>query len=298
LSLHFYEEFRLLMGPKITLLPVATLLQSRGRLLSLEAPLIMGILNVTPDSFFAGSRKATIGEIVTTAGEMLAAGATILDVGGASSKPGAKVISAFEEETRVVPAIRAIGKAFPQAWISIDTFHASVAAAAVLAGAHIVNDISGGQLDAAMLHTVAQMQVPFIAMHMQGTPQTMQLAPHYENVVLEVLERLYDRLAACRQVGIKDVILDVGFGFGKTTDHNYELLRNGAAFRALGCPLLAGLSRKGMVWKPLGIRPEGALNGTTALHMLALLEGASILRVHDVPEAVEAIKLFRLYNHS
>ncbi len=284
------------MEAKITLLPVAALVESKGRLLSLEAPVVMGILNATPDSFFAGSRKLGVAEILTTAGEMLAAGATILDMGGASSKPGAKEVSAGEEIKRVVPAIKAVRSAFPDAWISIDTFHASVAEAAVFAGADLVNDISGGQMDAAMLPTVGALGVPFIAMHMQGTPQTMQLAPRYENVVQEVLEILRARLAACRQAGIKDVILDVGFGFGKTTEHNYQLLRNGAVFRALGCPLLAGISRKGMVWKPLGITPENALNGSTALHMLALLEGASILRVHDVREAVEAVKLFRLYN--
>lgn len=284
------------MVPKIKLLPVATLLESKGHLLSLEEPLVMGILNATPDSFFKGSRKESIAEIVATAGEMLLAGAAILDIGGASSRPGAKIVSAEAEAARVVPAIAAIQNAFPHAWISIDTFHASVAAAAVGAGARIVNDISGGQLDAAMLPAVGGLQVPFVAMHMQGTPQTMQLAPAYKNVVVEVLESLRNRLAACRQAGIKDVILDVGFGFGKTTEHNYELLRNGAAFRTLGCPVLAGLSRKGMVWKPLETTPGGALNGTTALHMLALMEGASILRVHDVQEAAEAVKLFRLYN--
>ncbi len=286
------------MGPKIKLLPVATLLQSGGRVLSVARPLVMGILNVTPDSFFKDSRKQGVAEVVQAAGSMLQAGAAILDIGGASSRPGAKEVSAGEEAARVVPAIQAIKTRFPEAWISIDTFYASVAEAAVAAGAHLVNDISGGQLDAAMIPAVARLGVPYIAMHMKGTPQTMQLKPHYENVAREVLEILRGRLEACRQAGIKDVILDVGFGFGKTTAHNYGLLRNMAGFRALGCPLLAGISRKGMVWKPLETTPEKALNGTTALHMLALQEGAGILRVHDVQEAVEAIKLFELYQGS
>ncbi len=283
------------MRAKNTLFPVGTLLQSRGRLLSLETPVVMGILNATPDSFYSGSRATTEKQILHRAEEMLRDGAAILDIGGASTRPGSKAPGLITEMRRVIPAIEAIAKRFPQSWISIDTFHAEVAAAAVDVGAAVVNDISGGLLDAKMLQTVATLKVPYVAMHMQGTPETMQHNPVYENVVLEVFQILKSRYLAAREAGIRDVILDVGFGFGKNLQHNYTLLRDMADFRALGCPLLAGISRKGMVWKALDVTADEALNGTTAAHLLALEGGASILRVHDVKEAVEAVRIWEVY---
>lgn len=283
------------MRVKNTPFPVAHLLQSGGRLLSVENPVVMGILNLTPDSFYKGSRVATEKQILQRAEDMLLAGAAMLDLGGASTRPGAKTPGLITEMRRVIPAIEAISKRFPQSWISIDTFHAEVAAAAVDVGAAMVNDISGGLLDAKMLQTVATLKVPYVAMHMQGTPETMQQNPVYEDVVLDVFEILKGRYLAAREAGIRDVILDVGFGFGKNLQHNYTLLRNMADFRALGCPLLAGISRKGMIWKALNTTADGALNGTTAAHMLALQGGASILRAHDVKEAVEAVRMWELY---
>ncbi len=283
------------MRAKNTPFPVGALLQSGGRLLSVEKPVVMGILNTTPDSFYKGSRVNAEKHILQRAEEMLLAGATILDIGGASTRPGAKAPGMLTEMQRVIPAIEAISKRFPQCWISVDTFQSQVAVAAVEAGAAIVNDVSGGLLDAKMIPTVARLGVPYVAMHMQGTPETMQQNPVYEDVVLEVFQILRERYDAARTAGIRDVILDVGFGFGKTLEHNYTLLREMDTFRIMGCPLLAGISRKGMVWKALDISPEEALNGTTAAHMLALQNGASILRVHDVKEAVEAVRIWDLY---
>lgn len=283
------------MRVKNTPFPVGVLLQSGGRLLSVEKPVVMGILNATPDSFYRASRATAEKQILQRAEDMLAAGAAILDIGGASTRPGSKAPGIITEMRRVIPAIEAIIKRFPQCWISIDTFHAEVAAAAVDSGAAIVNDISGGLLDAKMLKTVAALRVPYVAMHMQGTPETMQQNPVYEAVVLEVFEILQSRFLAAREAGIRDIILDVGFGFGKTLSHNYNLLRDMADFRALGCPLLAGISRKGMIWKALDVTANEALNGTTAAHMLALQGGASILRAHDVKEAVEAVRIWDLY---
>lgn len=283
------------MRVKNTPFPVASLLQSRGRLLSVESPVVMGILNLTPDSFYKGSRVAAEKQTLQRAEDMLRDGAAILDIGGASTRPGSKAPGLITEMRRVIPAIEAISKRFPQSWISIDTFHAEVAAAAVDVGAAVVNDISGGLLDAKMLQTVASLKVPYVAMHMQGTPETMQQNPVYENLVLDVFQILKNRYLAAREAGIRDVILDVGFGFGKNLSHNYTLLRDMADFRILGCPLLAGISRKGMVWKALDITADEALNGTTAAHMLALQGGASILRAHDVKEAVEAVRIWELY---
>jgi dihydropteroate synthase len=261
----------------------------------MDRPQVMGILNLTPDSFFAGSRISGEKQLLHTAEAMLRSGATLLDVGGASTRPGAQLPGSLTELKRVLPAIETLHAHFPDAWISVDTIHASVAEAAVEAGAAIVNDISGGLLDAQMHPTVARLEVPYVIMHMQGTPETMQQAPQYEDVVLDVFNQLSTLLQSARRAGIRDVLLDVGFGFGKTLTHNYTLLRNMDAFRALGCPLLTGVSRKGMIWKALDITAEQALNGTTAVHMLALQQGASILRVHDVPEAIEAIKIWEQY---
>ncbi|MFN3795721.1 MAG: dihydropteroate synthase [Chitinophagaceae bacterium] len=252
----------------------------------------MGIINTTPDSFYANSRHTVLDEIVQTAGRMLEDGATILDLGGQSTRPGSEQIGASAEIDRVVPAIEAVHKAFPEAFISVDTYHAAVAQAAVSTGACIVNDISGGNLDVAMLSTVGALQVPYVCMHMQGNPATMQDNPQYNNVVTEVLDFFIQQVAHCRQAGIKDVIIDPGFGFGKTIQHNFQLLKQLQAFQMLGCSLLLGVSRKSTIYKTLNITAAAALNGTTVLNTIGLMHGARILRVHDVREAVEAIQLY------
>lgn len=282
------------MSFKNTLLPVQTTIQSGGRLLSLGKPVVMGILNATPDSFFNKGRDSSTGDILSTAEKMLENGAAILDIGGASTRPGAELVPAEEEIARVIPAIEAIMKSFPEAWLSVDTYNAATAEAAVNAGAAIINDVSSGALDERMLATVARLKVPYIAMHMRGIPKTMQLDPQYDDVVYEVREYLRKVCDHCTALGITDMIIDPGFGFGKKTEHNFSLLNNMATLRILGRPVLAGISRKGMVWKTLGTSAEEALNGTTALHMAALQQGANILRVHDVPEAMEVVKLFNI----
>ncbi len=277
------------MGFKNTLLPVAASLQARGRVLDLSSPVVMGILNATPDSFYTGMTDLPVS--LELAAAMLAAGASILDIGGASTKPGAAVVSPEEEAGRILPLIEKLHQTFPDTWISVDTFHAGVAVQAVQAGASIVNDITAGA-DPGMLPAVAALGVPYIAMHMQGTPQTMQQDPQYGEVVGEVFDYLKARTLDAAAAGIGDIIIDPGFGFGKTVAHNFSLLRELGTFRAIGRPILAGISRKSMVCKPLGVNPRHALNGTTALHMAALREGASILRVHDVREAMECIVLY------
>lgn len=280
------------MSIKNTVLPVQTMIQSKGRLLSLSAPVIMCILNATPDSFYTQGRDSDTDGLLRNAEQMLEDGATILDIGGASTRPGADMVQAGEEMKRVLPAIEAINQRFPEAWISVDTYNSATAEQAVAAGAHIINDVSAGTLDENMLTTVARLKVPYIAMHMQGTPKTMQQNPQYDEVVMDVRTYLADICHRCDRAGITDVIIDPGFGFGKTKEHNFALLRELHTFRMLGRPILAGISRKGMVWKTLGTTPEAALNGTTALHMVALQQGANILRVHDVKEAVEVVKLW------
>ncbi len=274
-----------------TLLPVQTTLQSKGRLLDLSKPVIMGILNATPDSFYNKGRESGIDELLRKADKMQEEGATILDIGGASTKPGAAIISTDEELSRVIPVIGAIYKYFPDVWLSVDTYNASVAKEAILAGVSVINDVSSGRFDKEMLRTVASFKVPYIAMHMQGTPETMQKDPQYTDVVKEVRDYLKDISTQCAEEGIVDIIIDPGFGFGKTVEHNFALLNSLHTFRILGKPILAGLSRKSMICKALKVNPESALNGTTALNMVALLQGASILRVHDVKEAKEVIKL-------
>lgn len=276
------------MAFKNTLLPVAASLSSRGRLLSLDEPAVMGILNATPDSFYTGTpaRDALLG----LAEKMLHEGATILDVGGASTRPGAEETSEDEELRRVLPVIEGLVARFPGAWLSVDTYRPRVAEACVEAGAHIINDVTAGR-DEAMLETVARLRVPYIAMHMQGIPRTMQQNPQYDDVVRDVFDFLKDIVLRCRAKGIFDVIVDPGFGFGKSLAQNYALLNELSTFRALGQPVLAGISRKRMICHALHVKPAGALNGTTALHMAALREGASILRVHDVQEAVECVRL-------
>lgn len=270
----------------------------RGHIRVVDKPIVMAILNATPDSFYSGSCTLDPGQAVTIAGEWLRQGATILDIGGQSTRPGAQKISAADERERVLPLIESIHRAYPEAWISIDTYYASVAADAVAAGATLVNDVSGGLLDPAMLATVARLKVPYVCMHIKGTPEHMQQNPQYEDVTQEVLDVLIARVSACRQAGIQDIIIDPGFGFGKTAAHNFTLLKNLSVFSILGLPLLCGLSRKSTVYRTLGTTPEEALNGTTVLHTIALLNGAHILRVHDVREAVEAVKLVEAYREA
>lgn len=266
-------------------------LNCKGRLLIIDKPIVMGIINVTPDSFYTESRKTLLNDVLQQAEKMLHDGAAILDIGGQSTRPGSKEIGAKAELKRIIPAIEAISKRFPESCISVDTFFAKVAAEAVNAGACIVNDISAGTLDKEMIQTVAQLQVPYIAMHMKGTPQTMQQQANYQDVTLEVLDFFIKKTEECRLAGINDVIVDAGFGFAKTISHNFTLLKNLSLFKILEKPLMAGLSRKATIYKTLGITPEEALNGTTVLNTIALTNGADILRVHDVKEAVEAIKL-------
>lgn len=274
-----------------------TTLNCRGQLLDLSAPIVMGILNVTPDSFFARSRVEDEKMLLKHAERMMTEGSSILDIGGMSSRPGAKIIDENEEIRRVLPAIEAISKEFPSVIISIDTIRANVARAAVEAGASIVNDISAGNLDAQMFQTVADLGVPYILMHMKATPKTMQQSAIYTDVTLEILDFFIEKVGILRGLGVKDIVVDIGFGFGKTLEQNYELLRKLNVFKILDCPILAGLSRKTMIFKALNTTPDEALNGTTATNMLALMGGAKILRVHDVREAVEAIKIFNLYEN-
>lgn len=264
----------------------------KGKLLPLDTPVVMGIINATPDSFYKGDIDKGTAGIVDMAGKMLEDGAAIIDVGGQSTRPGSTQLFATEEADRVLPVIEQIAASFPQAIISVDTFYSRVAEAAIHAGAAIINDVSAGEADEDMLSTAGRLKVPYICMHMKGTPATMQQNPQYNNVVTEVLDYFIQKLAACRQAGIKDVIIDPGFGFGKTIAHNFQLLKNLSAFRMLELPILAGLSRKGTIYKTLGVTAAEALNGTTALNTIALMNGASILRVHDVKEAVEAVALF------
>jgi dihydropteroate synthase len=280
------------MSFKNTLLPVQTMLQSRGRLLDLSKPVVMGILNATPDSFYNKGRDSSADGLLHNAEKMLEEGAALLDIGGATTKPGSGIISPDEELKRVIPAIEAIMKRFPDAWLSIDTYNSKVASEAVAAGVSIVNDVSSGSIDSSMIATVAELGVPYIAMHMQGTPETMQKDPQYEDVVTEVRDYLRDVSDKCYTAGIKDIIIDPGFGFGKNLEHNFAMLRNLHTFRMLGKPVLAGISRKSMICRTLNVTPEHALNGTTALNMVALQQGANILRVHDVKEAVEVVKLW------
>ena len=271
-------------------------LNCNGRLLVINKPVVMGILNSTPDSFYTASRLQTEDSILQQAAEMLNEGATILDMGGQSTRPGSKRITAEEETARVLPAIELVYKNFPEAFISVDTFYAGVAVQAVAAGACIVNDISGAAMDEDMLSTVGKLNVPYICMHIKGRPETMQHDPVYENVTREVLDFFIQQTEQCRQQGINDVIIDPGFGFGKTITHNFQLLKELNAFKMLERPILAGLSRKGTIYKTLHITAEEALNGTTVLNTIALLNGANILRVHDVKDAVEAITLVEVYN--
>jgi dihydropteroate synthase len=263
-----------------------------GRLIDLSVPRVMGILNITPDSFYAGSRYSSEKEIIRAATMMLEEGADILDVGGYSSRPGAKDISSEEESTRVLKAIKLINRELPGAIISIDTFRSGVAREAVVeCGALMINDISGGEADTNMFETVEKLNVPYILMHMKGDPRTMQIKPVYEDIVADILKWFGERIYMLNSAGLKDIIIDPGFGFGKTIDNNFELLRRLGDFSITGLPLLIGISRKSMIWKTLNISSEESLNGTSVLNEMALLNGADILRVHDVKEAVQTVKL-------
>ncbi|MCS6992060.1 MAG: dihydropteroate synthase [Chitinophagales bacterium] len=270
------------------------LLRCPNRLLDLSSPKIMAILNITDDSFYAGSRTPSVSESLRRAELYLQQGAAVLDVGGVSSRPGSQPIREEEELRRVIPVVAALCQNFPDAIISVDTWRARVAEEAVSAGASMINDISAGRMDAALLPTVAQLRVPYVLMHMQGTPATMQLNPQYTDVVQDIFAFLKDKLLELHALGIYDVLVDPGFGFGKSLHHNYRLLAHLSTFQALGCPMLVGLSRKSMAYRPLGLTPESALNATTALHMIALQQGARLLRVHDVAEAMHVIHLWEL----
>jgi dihydropteroate synthase len=272
-------------------------LNCKGRLLVINKPIVMGIINVTPDSFYAGSRMQSEEAVLKKANKMLQQGATILDIGAQSTRPASVRLSADEESERLLPIIESIHKNFSEAFISVDTYHASVAQQAIDAGACIVNDISGGTMDESMLSVVGKLSVPYICMHIKGTPETMQLNPAYENVTREVLDFFIHQTEQCRLNNINDVIIDPGFGFGKNSKHNFQLLKDLSIFKMLEKPIAAGLSRKATIYKTLHITAEEALNGTTVLNTIALLNGANILRVHDVKEAMEAINLLDAYSH-
>ena len=271
------------------------LLKVEGTIHTLSTPWVMGILNITPDSFYKESRITKPLEAVERAEQMLSQGAKIIDIGGYSSRPGASLVSQEEEWNRlqnVIPAVRALTDKIPGTFISVDTFRASVAEKAIDAGAHMINDISAGNLDNKMHKVVAKLKCPYILMHMQGDPNTMQDNPSYRHITQDIVKFFSERLPKLHDMGIHDTIVDVGFGFGKTLEHNYQLLRELHAFQLLGRPILTGISRKSMVYKALNNTAEESLNGSTALHMAALLQGSNILRVHDVKEAQETITLF------
>lgn len=276
------------------LFPSKITLRSKGKLLLLDKPMVMGILNITPDSFYEGSRAIhDHSKILELSEKILMEGADILDIGGYSSRPGADEVSEKEELARVIPAINEIRRKFPEAIISIDTFRSKVAKEAVLNGADIVNDISAGSLDNQMMTTVGKLDVPYIAMHMKGNPKDMQTLTGYEDIIVEIAKYFSEKINKCKKAGIKDVIIDPGFGFAKTLEQNYGILRNLSYFKHVKAPILVGLSRKSMIYKKLETTAENALNGTTALNMAALINGASILRVHDVKEAIETVKLYK-----
>jgi dihydropteroate synthase len=270
-------------------------LNCKGKLLPVEKPLLMGILNITPDSFYAGSRVQNRDALLMKAGQMLTEGVAILDIGGQSTRPGSERIPQEEELDRVLPAIESVLKEFGTAILSVDTYYAAVASQAVDAGASMVNDISGGSMDEGMLSAVATLGVPYICSHMRGVPETMHQSAADDNPTQEILDYFIERIDACRVCGIKDVIIDPGFGFGKTIRQNFMLLKDLAIFKMLNRPVMAGISRKTTIYKTLGVTAEDSLNGSTVLHTLALQNGADILRVHDVKEAAESIALFQAY---
>ncbi|RFZ91719.1 dihydropteroate synthase [Mucilaginibacter conchicola] len=278
---------------KDTFFQKKTTINAGGKLIDLALPKVMGIINITPDSFYADSRKTDAKSVLQQVEKMLNDGADFLDIGAYSSRPGAADISAQEEMDRLLPAVETIAKKYPEAIISVDTFRADVAEAAINAGAHIINDIAGGELDTDMFATAARLQVPYILMHMKGNPQTMQQLAEYDDIFGEVYDYLVKKIYTLRQLGVYDIIIDPGFGFAKKPEHSYALMSRMQEFERLELPLLTGISRKKMIYGLLGTTAETALNGTTALNTIALMKGANILRVHDVKEAVEAVKIYQ-----
>ena len=276
---------------KDTFLNRKTTLNVKGKLLDLSSPCVMGILNLTTDSFYSSSRISSLELAMQRSAEILNEGGKCIDIGAYSSRPGADDVTEQQETDRIVPVVEAITKHFPDALISIDTFRAKVASSAIEAGAHIINDISAGNMDEAMFATVAELKVPYIIMHMRGTPQTMQQNTAYDNLILDMAGYFSDKVSRLKKLGVHDIILDPGFGFAKTLEQNYEVLQRMNDFDFFELPVLAGLSRKSMIYKFLGGGPEQALNGTTTLNTIALLKGANILRVHDVKAATECIAL-------
>ncbi len=289
---NFTCEFRGL-SMKDTVFHTKKTLNIKGRILDLEKPMVMGILNLTPDSFYDGGKHKTDRDILSQVEKMLTEGAMIIDVGGYSSRPGAAEVSEAEETKRVTEAITLISNEFPKTIISVDTFRSQVAEVSISTGAAMVNDISGGEADNKMFEVIAKLNVPYTLMHMRGTPKTMQSMTTYENLIGDILDYFQNKVKRLQSLGVKDIILDPGFGFAKTLNQNYELLKNLKYFNVLNLPILAGLSRKSMIYNALDITPEAALNGTSILNTIALMNGASILRVHDVKEASEAINLYR-----
>jgi len=270
-------------------------LNCKGKILSLQTPVVMGILNVTPDSFYTGHLNDGIQTMRRLAGEMLAAGAGMIDVGGQSTRPGSERVAANDEWKRIQPVIQEILLSYPEAIISVDTYHSQVARLAIEAGAAIINDVSGGEMDPEMIGIVGSLKVPFVCMHMKGTPEHMQKLAVYDDLLADILDYFIQKIEQCTEAGIHDIIVDPGFGFAKNIQQNFELLKKMGTLQILGKPILAGLSRKSTIYKTLGITAAEALNGTTVLNSIALLNGASILRVHDVKEAMETIQLIEAY---
>lgn len=285
------------VGRKINEFYLKMTINCKGQLIDFTSPKVMGILNVTPNSFFDGGKYKNESEMLSQVGKMLADGAAFIDVGAYSSKPSAEFVSEEEELQRIVPIINLILEYYPETLISVDTFRSEVAKVCIENGAAIINDISAGNLDEKMLETVAKYNVPYIMMHMRGTPETMQKMTNYDNIVKEMLFYFSERVAQARSLGINDLIIDPGFGFAKTLEQNYEVLQKLELFEMLELPLLAGVSRKSMIYKTLNSSADEALNGTTVLNTIALIKGAKILRVHDVKEAVECVTLFNKINN-
>ena len=271
---------------------------NNGKQLNFEKAQVMAIINLTPDSFYDGGMLSTVPDILKSVEKKNQEGATIIDLGAASSKPNAEIVTVAEEIDRLRLPLREIRKQFPDIFISVDTFHSQVAQFAIEEGADIINDISGGEIDPKMIDLVSKYQIPYILMHMKGTPQTMQNNPHYDDVVKEVFNFFISKIEKCKALGFEKLIFDVGFGFGKTLEHNYQLLKNLNKFSDLGFPILAGLSRKSMINKVIQTTPQSSLNGTTVLNTIALQNGATILRVHDVKEAQQTIDLLEFYKHT
>jgi dihydropteroate synthase len=266
----------------------------RGKIINLSTPLVMGVINLGPDSFYDGGRTRTSWDVLKLAGKLLGEGAAILDLGAASSRPGAHLVSASTERRRIIPAIELLVKEFPEAILSVDTYNASIAREAIEKGAHIINDISAGEFDKEMFETIAQLQVPYIMMHMKGKPENMQENPVYEDVIREITFYFARKVNQLRDFGVHDIIIDPGFGFGKSLEDNYRILNKLDYLKIFELPILVGVSRKSMINKVLGTLPDQALNGTTVLNTIALQKGANILRVHDAREAAEAVKIIEL----